>query len=141
LDFKPLFDIILDNIYENLRGYMSQEPKNDFVFRKHMSIGEVDAENDTKFLRDCFVDTGDYDVLDDTQSSQCIVLGRTGSGKSALLERLEKCQDQIIRIEPEELALKHISNSTILSFFEDLGVDLDIFYSLLGSVAKTDVLG
>ncbi|EOV4650968.1 DNA repair protein [Vibrio parahaemolyticus] len=110
---------------------MSQEPKKDFVFRKHMSIGEVDAENDTKFLRDCFVDTGDYEVLEDTQSSQCIVLGRTGSGKSALLERLEECEEQIIRIEPDELALKHISNSTILSFFEELGVDLDIFYSLL----------
>ena len=110
---------------------MSKEPKKDFVFRKHMSIGEVDAENDTKFLRDCFVDTGDYEVLEDTQSSQCIVLGRTGSGKSALLERLEECEEQIIRIEPDELALKHISNSTILSFFEELGVDLDIFYSLL----------
>ncbi|MFS1935561.1 P-loop ATPase, Sll1717 family [Vibrio splendidus] len=110
---------------------MSQTPKKDFVFRKHMSIGEVDAENDTRFLKDCFVDTGDFDVLEDTNSSQCIVLGRTGSGKSALLERLEECGEQVIRIEPEELALKHISNSTILSFFEEIGVNLDIFYSLL----------
>ncbi len=28
---------------------MSKEPRKDFIFRKHMSIGEVDAENDTKF--------------------------------------------------------------------------------------------
>ncbi|MCS6207109.1 P-loop ATPase, Sll1717 family [Shewanella baltica] len=110
---------------------MTQVPKKDFVFRKHMSIGEVDAENDSRFLHDCFIDTGDFDVLEDTHSSQCIVLGRTGSGKSALLERLEECHEQVIRIEPDELALKHISNSTVLSFFEELGVNLDIFYSLL----------
>lgn len=59
------------------------------------------------------------------------VLGRTGSGKSALLERLEECCEQTIRIEPDELALRHISNSTILTFFESIGVNLDIFYSLL----------
>ena len=110
---------------------MAKVPKKDFVFRKHMSIGEVDAENDGLFLRNCFVDTGDFDVLADTLSSPCIILGRTGSGKSALLERLEELNEQVIRIEPDELALKHISNSTILTFFEDLGVNLDIFYSLL----------
>ncbi len=110
---------------------MTKIPKRDFVFRKHMSIGEVDAENDSLFLHDCFFDTGDYDVLEDTYSSQCIVLGRTGSGKSALLEKLESSNERVIRIEPDELALKHISNSNILTFFEDLGVNLDIFYSLL----------
>ncbi|ATP09245.1 DNA repair ATPase [Aeromonas salmonicida] len=110
---------------------MAQEAKKDFVFRRHMSIGEVDAENDSKFLKECFVETGDYDVLEDISTSECIVLGRTGSGKSALLERLEECCEQTIRIEPDELALRHISNSTILTFFESIGVNLDIFYSLL----------
>ncbi len=96
-----------------------------------MSVGEADAENDKQFLEECFVDIGDYDVLVDTNTPQSIVLGRTGIGKSALLEQLEKNSERVIRIEPEELALKHISNSTILNFFEDLGVNLDIFYSLL----------
>lgn len=110
---------------------MSKKPKQDFVFKKHMTIGEVDAENDKKFLTDCFVDIGDYDVLKDTESSYSIVVGRTGVGKSALLEQIDENSDRVIRIEPEELALKHISNSTILNFFEDLGVKLDIFYNLL----------
>jgi hypothetical protein len=110
---------------------MAQEPKKEFVFRKHMVIGEVDAENDSKFLQNCFVDTGDFEILEDTTASQSIVLGRTGAGKSALLERLEATSEHVIRIEPEELALKHISNSNILKFFEDIGVNLDIFYSLL----------
>lgn len=111
--------------------FMAQTPKQDFVYRKHMSIGEVDAENDHDFLAECFIDNGDLSVLEDTTKSQCIVLGRTGSGKSALLERLESHADNIIRVEPEELALRHISNSTILGLFEDLGVKLDIFYNLL----------
>ena len=96
-----------------------------------MSVGEADAENDSSFLEHCFIDNGDYDLLVDTTSPQSVVLGRTGVGKSALLEQLEKKCERVIRIEPEELALRHVSNSTILSFFEELGVNLDIFYNLL----------
>ena len=110
---------------------MSQKANQNFVFKKHMTIGEADAENDKKFLTNCFIDTGDYEVLKDTEASYSIVLGRTGIGKSALLEQIETSSDRVIRIEPEELALKHISNSTILNFFEDLGVKLDVFYNLL----------
>lgn len=110
---------------------MSQPAKKEFVFRKHMSIGEADAENDKQFLEDCFIDNGDYSVLEDTEAPQSIVLGRTGVGKSALLERLEESCEHVIRIEPDELALRHVSNSTILNFFEELGVNLDIFYNLL----------
>ena len=57
---------------------MKKIAKNDFVFKKHMSVGEADAENDKKFLEDCFVDIGDYEILEDTDSPQSIVLGRTG---------------------------------------------------------------
>jgi len=110
---------------------MAQKPRRDFIFRKNMSIGEVDAENDSRFLIDCFVDNGDLEILEDTTVPQCIILGRTGSGKSALIERLERQAENTIRIEPDELALKHISNSTVLGFFEEIGVNLDIFYSLL----------
>jgi hypothetical protein len=110
---------------------MTKIAKQDFLFKKHMSVGEADAENDKSFLEECFVDIGDYEILEDTNTPQSIILGRTGIGKSALIEQLEKNSDRVIRIEPEELALRHISNSTILNFFEDLGVNLDIFYSLL----------
>ncbi|AJQ94168.1 P-loop ATPase, Sll1717 family [Gynuella sunshinyii] len=110
---------------------MPNVPKSEFVYRKHMSVGEADAENDQSFLEDCFVDIGDYEVLCNTSAPQCIVLGRTGAGKSALLEQVRRNQERVISIEPEELALRHISNSTILTFFENLGVNLDIFYNLL----------
>lgn len=110
---------------------MPKLPKNDFSFRKHMNIGEVDAENDREFLKNCFVDNGDLEVLEDTKATPAIVLGRTGAGKSALLDELAEKKERVIRIEPDALALKHISNSSILKFFEELGVNLDIFYNVL----------
>lgn len=110
---------------------MAVTPKKEFVFKKHMKIGEADAESDEKFLQECFIDVGDCEVLEDTTSTPRILLGRTGVGKSALISQIENSCDNVVRIEPEDLALRHISNSTVLKFFEDLGVNLDIFYSLL----------
>jgi len=110
---------------------MARIPNSNFVFKKNMSIGEADAENDHKFLKECFLDIGDYEILQDIENPKSIVIGRTGVGKSALLEQIEMDCERVIRIEPEALALRYISNSTILNFFEGLGVSLDIFYNLL----------
>ena len=41
------------------------------------------AEQDTDFLPACFIDTGDYDLVKTGNDKRIIVLGRTGSGKSA----------------------------------------------------------
>src|SRR5664280_895025 len=100
------------------------------VFRKQDRIGAMDAEEDAAFLSDCFVDTGDLELLEDCQRPERIVLGRTGSGKTALLLRLLE-QPYAIEIRPENLALSYITNSTILQFFEQLGVNLDPFYKLI----------
>lgn len=105
--------------------------KSPFVYRRHMSIGEADAESDTEFLQSCFIDTGDLDVLRSTSNPKCIVVGRTGAGKTALLDKLENSVENAIILAPEALSLNHISNSNIIGFFEDLGVSLDVFYNLL----------
>jgi hypothetical protein len=60
-----------------------------------------------------------------------LVLGRTGSGKSALLIKLANTEERTIEVRAESLALSYISNSTILQFFSGLGVKLDIFFRLL----------
>ncbi len=79
----------------------------------------------------CFVDTGDLAVLLDGSDPRRIVLGRTGSGKTALVKRLADTEERAIVIQPESLALSYISNSTILNFISVLGVKLDIFFRLL----------
>jgi hypothetical protein len=101
-----------------------------FTFRKHASIGAAAAEEDTKFLTECFVDNGDLDPLLDCADRRRIVLGRTGAGKSALLKKLVDGTNAIV-INPETLSFNYLTNSTILQFFLEAGVKLDLFFKLL----------
>lgn len=99
-------------------------------FRKHDKVGRADAEEDAEFLSECFVDTGDLDVLLDCGDTRRIVIGRTGAGKTTLLHKVE-ANGRAIRIQPENLALEYISNSDILQFVAALGVNLNTFFKLL----------
>jgi hypothetical protein len=100
-----------------------------FRFKRLDSIGAADAEQDKSFLEHCLVDIGDLAALRDCENPQRIILGRTGSGKSALLLRLKDIEPRCIEARPESLALAYISNSTILRFFENLGVKLAFSFS------------
>jgi dsRNA-specific ribonuclease len=102
-----------------------------FRFRKDDHIGSAGAEQDAEFLSKCFIDTGQLKLLEDLSDRRQIVVGRTGCGKSALLWKIEQQNPgRCIRIEPEGLALTYVSNSTVLRFFSDLGVNLDPFFKL-----------
>lgn len=103
-----------------------------FLFSRTDQVGSADAESDKEFLSQCFVDTGDLELLTDVSDQRQIILGRTGAGKSALLSQLsESIGEHIIKISPENLALTYVSNSTILQFFSTIGVNLDPFFKLL----------
>jgi len=104
---------------------------NKFRFRKHERLGAEGAEEDEDFLFDCFIDTGDLKVLQDTEASNRIVLGRTGTGKTALLMMLRQTEQNVAWINPDQLSLRYLTNSTILQYLDELGVRLDIFYRLL----------
>jgi hypothetical protein len=102
-----------------------------FKFTKTDTVGAADAIDDAAYLQSCFVDTGLVGVLASCSDTRRIVVGRTGAGKTALLQRVADSPGQVITIEPDNLALSYISNSTILRFLAGLGVKLDIFYKLL----------
>src|SRR4051812_9132915 len=102
-----------------------------FRFRKLDKIGVAAAEEDKETLRECFIETGALDALRELENPARIVVGGTGSGKSALLIRLGEMEQRVIAVPPESLALSYITNSTILAFLSQLGVKLDIFYKLL----------
>jgi len=113
------------------KSNQTKKQKRTFRFQKHDNIGAYDAIEDSKFLNECFVDRGELRIIRDTTNPQCLVLGRTGSGKTALLEQLADETDHVIRIVPDNLALTYISNNQMLRFFMDAGVDMDLFYRFL----------
>jgi len=110
----------------------TNKPENrSFVFRKHANIGAADAIDDKKYLSECFVNNGELEILIDLDSPKAIVVGRTGSGKTALLEQIEMAEEKVIKIAPEGLALTFISNNEVIKFFSSVGVNMDLFYKLL----------
>jgi hypothetical protein len=110
---------------------MAGAPVVAFRFKKTDTIGAVAAEDDVEFLKDCFVETGNLEVLLNFKDPRKIIVGRTGSGKTALIAQTIDSKDRTLNIRPENLALAHVSNSTVLRFFSDLGVHLDLFFKLL----------
>lgn len=103
---------------------------NKFVFRKNLDIGGLEAETDA-FLLETFTDKGDIDILKDTENGRSIIVGRTGSGKSALLRYLESSEEKVTRINPESMSLRYLSNSDIIRYLKGLGINLDLFYKVL----------
>jgi hypothetical protein len=107
-------------------------PNNTFKFKRNFDIGTLDAESDI-FLIKAFVYKEEYELLKDINSHRCIILGRTGSGKSALIKYLESdvMDMNVSRIQPQSISLRHLSNSTIIQYFNALAIKLDLFYKLL----------
>jgi hypothetical protein len=110
---------------------MARLKASQFTFRQNDNVGLESAELDQENLTACFYDRGDMDALRDCAGTRCVVIGRTGTGKSALLIELEDKEEHAVRIEPESLSLQYLSNSTILPQLEALGVSLGLFYKLL----------
>ena len=101
------------------------------VLKRGMGVGQMSAEQDHKFLSNCFVETGQPGQVCDIDNPSAIVLGRTGSGKSAALIHIHDTNENVAQVDPENLSFNFISNSTIIRYFEDLGIDLNVFYQLL----------
>ena len=103
----------------------------EFVFLKHDSVGAAAAEDDTQYLEHCFLDTGDLACLMDCENPKRLIVGRTGAGKSALIDAVNRHSKNTVCLSPHSLSLNYIANSNVISFFEEVGVNLGAFYSLL----------
>jgi hypothetical protein len=110
---------------------VAARPSGSFKFRKNSNIGAAAAEDDHHYLENCYIDTGDLGVLTDPTNPKRIVIGRTGSGKTALLTRLRENQQNVIEISPFDLAVEFVSSSTVIRFFTEFGVNMDPFFKLL----------
>lgn len=105
-------------------------PDKKFKFEKYLEIGSPDAETD-RILEKAFIENDSFSAITDMNNQRSILIGRTGSGKSAILKHLEFTQEKVVRINPEAMSLRFLSNSTIIQYFKELGVNLNFFYKIL----------
>lgn len=100
-------------------------------FKSVFTLGGVSAEADN-LLEEAFFNSSDYNVISSKTEPRCFIIGRTGSGKSAALQRLEEEHvGHVIRINPENLALPYITNLQLIRRLDGLGVNLDLFWTML----------
>lgn len=96
-----------------------------------MTLGTGAAENDGDFLTECFVQTPEFQTLLDYSDRKMILLGRTGSGKTALLKEMERHVEVYVQVRPDIFAMQYISNVPFISNLVDCGINLEIFYKFL----------
>ncbi|OOF03450.1 P-loop ATPase, Sll1717 family, partial [Salinivibrio sp. MA607] len=110
-----------------------------FKFRKNAKIGNLDAETDS-FLDLCFYESDVFRGIINFDSSnenpdftKRIIVGRTGSGKTALLNQIVEHGNVKVHdtIEAENTVFEHINNNIFVSDLVKSGVDLRVFYKSL----------
>lgn len=111
------------------------------AFRSDFNLGGAQAEADP-LLSDAFFESGHYAAAESRSDPRCFFVGRTGSGKSAILRRLEEVRpDHVIRITPEDLALPYITDLQAFRYLEALQVHMDpLFIALWKHVLLVEVL-
>ena len=105
--------------------------ENEIRIKKGLKIGELDAESDQKYLDDTFIDNGTIASLINVEEHASIIVGRTGAGKSALIYKISRSVDNPIQIDPTNISIRFLENSSIIQFLNELGIKLDLFYKLL----------
>lgn len=103
----------------------------DIVLKRNMNIGTGAAENDGEFLSECFLRTPEYSSLLDFDDKKMILLGRTGCGKTALMNMLKNDVDVFIPIKPEIFVFQYINNIPFVNAMKEEGINLEIFYKFL----------
>jgi len=104
-------------------------------------LGEGAAEYDG-LLREAFYETWLYRAIVSRDDQRCFLVGRTGSGKSALFRRMEfEHGNRLIRISPEDLSLTYIAELQVVRFLKSLDVHLDpLFVALWKHVLIIEII-
>lgn len=101
-----------------------------FQIRPGFNIGSIVAEQDN-LLEDCFIDNTAFESIFDIDDPRCGVVGRAGTGKTAILHELRKRVSQSIQIDPEALAFQFLGSSDMIKALRASNIALDYFYKLL----------
>src|SRR5262249_16193719 len=60
-----------------------------------------------------------------------VLVGRTGAGKTAILQNILEENKNCCDLNPANMALNYIANSDILRFLHEIGADLDLLFQAL----------
>lgn len=101
-----------------------------FEFEQGFNIGGISAESDP-LLESCFLITKHYELIADINDPHFALIGRSGTGKTAIIERISKEFEHVIRIKPETLAFQFLGSSEMVSNLRKSNINLDYFYKLL----------
>lgn len=101
------------------------------LIRKNFSVGSRSAETDAAFLADCFVENDAFSEITNPDNSKSILLGRTGTGKTAIVETIKRTRKNCYEFDVAAMAFQYIANNTTIRALEHQGVDLMVFYQLL----------
>ena len=104
---------------------------NPILIKKGLKLGELDAEADRDLLGACFIDNRQFYSVTDVLSPASIILGRTGSGKSAILLKTSVTVEHSTLLDPNDISIRFLEHSNIIQFFNEIGVKLDLFYRIL----------
>ena len=104
-------------------------------------LGGQQAEADP-LLEAAFYPTSQFKAICSNDDPRCFIIGRTGSGKSALLQQLEaEREGHVIRIAPEDLALTYVADLQSVRWLDQQGVHLDpLFIALWKHVLLIEII-
>jgi hypothetical protein len=108
---------------------------------REFTLGGEQAESDP-LLEYAFYESGLYKQIESRKIEKCFIVGRTGSGKSAVLYHLEdQHAEHVIRINPENLSLTYILDLQVVRSLFALGVHLDpLFIALWKHVLLVEIV-
>lgn len=104
---------------------------NSIILSSETKIGHIDAENDDQFLFDCFVHHPAVAACLNPDSPAIVLEGRTGAGKTAILRHIKQKEKNVAIVDPTEMALSYVANSTIIRFLDAIGADLGLMFQSL----------
>ncbi|HEY8578023.1 MAG TPA: hypothetical protein VIL88_16975 [Devosia sp.] len=95
------------------------------------NIGANSAENDDSFLFDAFVSNPVLASVQGHPQQKNFVLGRTGSGKTAILRIIERGEERPQRINVYDMAMTYVANSDIFAFLDSVDAPLNLFFQYM----------
>lgn len=109
--------------------------------KANFTLGGEQAEADP-LLPNGFFPSGQYLTLASKTDPGCFIVGRTGSGKSAILQQIEEENpEHTVRISPEDLSLPYITDLGVIRNLSQLDVHLDpLFIALWKHVFLVEII-